>query len=365
MSLREHFYNLSADKEKRLPSGIIKAFLYVLSFLYGFTVRIIAFYYSLKPYRLDCRVISVGNITWGGTGKTPLVEYIARHLKQEGHRIAILSRGYKKRPQGHKATRSVFISHQTIGDEPAMLMNQLGGIPVIVDADRVRAAGEAIREYAAKAVILDDGFQQWRIKKDLEIVVIDAANPFGNRHMIPRGILREPLSALRRSHIFVLTKTNLTQNKESSIKELKEFLMSVNSGAEIFESIHKAAGFYRIPRKSEVLPIDVFKGKAAALISGIADPDSFEGLAKSIGLNAGLTFRFPDHYGYQKKDMEDIVRKSKERNIGLLITTEKDAMRIPFERCIQEIDFFVLKIQLKITDNEEEFINRIYNVFAD
>ena len=349
--------------------NIIKFFLFVLSLFYGLGLRILILFYSLKVYRLNCKVISVGNITWGGTGKTPLVEAIARYLKQEGHKVAILSRGYKRN----------VTSHQTMGDEPYMLWKNLKDVPVIVDENRIRAANRALRDYGVDGVILDDGFQQWRIKKDLEIVAIDANNPFGNRHLLPRGILREPLACLRRADVFVLTKTNLMPDT----KGLRNFLTAINPGAGIFESIHRPLGFYRVDQPAELLDPDLFKGKSVTLISAIADPDSFEDLIIGLGLNIGLSFRFPDHHVYSDADFEDIVKKSQERNIDAIVTTEKDSQRLtPLETTkhlnnktksltgLTSKEFsaptkiFVLKIELKLCRDEKEFFNRIHSVFT-
>ena len=275
MNLRNYFYSLAIDKKNGFMAGCIKFFLFILSLFYCLVVRILIFYQSLKSHRLNCKVVSVGNITLGGTGKTPLVESIARYLRQKGCKIAILTRGYKGKiardqrrgtKDGERKTKS-----EIIGDEAAMLFKNLGDVPVIVDADRIRAANKAIRDYKVDKVILDDGFQQWRIRKDLEIVAIDAVNPFGNRHMLPRGILREPLSSLKRADIFVLTKVNFSPD----VRKTEDILRSINPRAVIFKSIHKPKGFYDITRPQELLPVDLLRGKRVTSLCAIAGPDAF------------------------------------------------------------------------------------------
>ena len=260
--MKQYLYNLATDKDKGFFALGLKFILLLLSFVYGLIIRILIFVSSLDPKCFSLRVISIGNITLGGTGKTTLVEFISRYLKGRGHSLAILTRGYKRRRQDY------------MGDEPRMLSKNLDGVPVIVDKDRERGAKRAIREYNSDTVILDDGMQQWHIRKDLEIVTIDALNPFGNRHMLPRGILRQPLSSLRKADIFVLTKTNLAKD----LNKLKAVLSKYNPKGLIIESMHLPAGFYDIKRPEELLSSDYLKGKKVALFSGIGDPDSFSKL---------------------------------------------------------------------------------------
>jgi tetraacyldisaccharide 4'-kinase len=321
---------------------------------------------------LSCKVISVGNITLGGTGKTSLVEYIARYLRQEGHKVAILSRGYKRRKtqdpryMAQDARRTTHYGlaipdYEAMGDEPYMLSKKLADIPVIVDADRIRAANLAIRKHHIDTAVLDDGFQQWKIKKDLEVVCIDGMNPFGNRRLLPRGILREPLSSLKRADLFVLTKTNLNSDTQAA----KSFLRSVNPKAPIFESVHKPLGFCSIDKPDELLKIEDLRGKTMALFCGIGDPDSFEDLVKGIGINVGLFLKFPDHHNYTRRDLDSIIKSSQEKNIGTIITTEKDAVRLPqLPITNYQLPILILRIELQIAQDEDEFHNRLLRVYS-
>jgi len=380
--MQRYLYNLATDKYKGFIPALIQAGLFILSGIYGLAVRFLIFLSRLRFYRLNCKVISVGNITLGGTGKTSLVEYIAHYLKQEGRKVAILSRGYKRKASSNQQSA---ISYETMGDEPYMLSRSLGDIAVIVDADRVRAARQAIGNHGADTVILDDGFQQWKIKKDLEIVTIDATNPFGNRYLIPRGILREPLTSLGRADIFILTKTNLKPSaecKEAGIltsasrsntskrqyirdtRDLKDFLISINPKAAIFESTHKPAWIYEIGNPDKRLSPQTLKTKTAALFSGIGDPDSFENLIISLGVKVGLSFRFRDHYSYSSEDLDKIVQAAKEKNIDTIITTEKDAVRLCAVRHTPyAVRILVLRINLEIK-NEEGFHNRLLRLYS-
>ena len=346
-----YIYNLATDRHKGLAAGVVKSFLYYLSLIYALVVRVLIFIYRIKPYRLNCKVISVGNITLGGTGKTALVALIAKYLKEQGHKVAILSRGYKR-----KVT-----SYQMMGDEPYMLKMNLEDVPVLVEADRIRAAKLAMRDYGADTVILDDGLQQWRIKKDLEIVTIDAACPFGNRKLIPRGILREPLSSLKRADMFILTKTNLSPAGH----QIKDFLRQINPKALHTESIHSPLGFCRLDKPGELSDVNILTGKTVTLFSAIGDPDSFEGIIASLGIKIGLSLRFRDHHNYTQEDLDNIIRKSKERNIDILVTTEKDAARLyQLPVTSYQLPVLFLRIELKIIKDEQEFYNRLLRLYT-
>ena len=356
--IRVFLYNLATDKYKGNIAGILKCLLFILSLIYGFFVIILSAIYRIKPYRLNCRVISVGNITLGGTGKTVLVELIAGYLKECGHKVAILSRGYKRVTESpsRKVTR-----YEIMGDEPYMLSKKLEDIPVIVDADRIRAAKRAIKEYGADSVILDDGFQQWKIKKDLEVVAIDAGNPFGNRSLIPRGILRESFSSLKRADVFVLTKVNF----KTDPGPIKDVLAKINPSAVIVESFHDPLGFYNLGGEAKLSGRDSLKGENATLFCGIADPASFEDLIKGLGINVGLFYKFPDHHNYTREDLNKIIHASKDKNIAIIITTEKDAVRLenfPFQAF--DCKFLALRIEAKIAKGGEIFYDRLLKLYS-
>ncbi|MEW6101646.1 MAG: tetraacyldisaccharide 4'-kinase, partial [Candidatus Omnitrophota bacterium] len=301
---------------------------------------------------------SVGNITLGGTGKTVLVEYIAQVVKSRGRKVAVVSRGYKRIVSGH---RLPVTGYKDMGDEPYMLSKKLQGIPIIVDPNRPRAIEKAMRQYAADSVILDDGFQQWKILKDLEIVTIDATDPFGNRNMLPRGILREPLSSLRRADIFVLTKVNLV----SDTKALEATLSGINSGARIFHASYVALTFHSIGLDEITQRAEDLRGKTVTLFSGIANPDSFERLISGAGIKIGLSFKFPDHHCYSNPDLSRVIEASKKEGIDTIITTEKDSVRLdslsPIARHPSpELRLLYLRIGLEIK-NEKEFCERLLN----
>ena len=347
--MKELLYKLATDKYKGVLAAIFKLPLLLLSFIYGALIRALILFYSFSPRILACKVISVGNITVGGTGKTSLVELISRLLKENGRSLAVLTRGYKG-------------TYSIMADEPRMLAKNLEGIPVIVDKDRIRAAKRAIREYNVDTVILDDGFQQWRIKKDLEIVTIDAANSFGNRHMLPRGLLREPLASLKRADIFFLTKVD----QAKGVGIIKVILSKINPQALTVESKHNPVGFYDINNPEKILKTDYLKGKRVLIFSGIGDPGSFTYLIKNLGISIGLDLRFPDHYNYSAQDLSRIVSRYKKENLDAIVTTEKDASRLPDESLgiFDGCKLLVLRVELKIMKNEGDFIARLLSLYS-
>lgn len=345
-SPKEYIYNLVTRKIKGPLAAVLRGFLFILSLVYGLAVIILAAFYRIRPVRFNCRVISVGNITLGGTGKTTFVEYLSGKLTKAGNKIVVLSRGYKRDSRRQGA--------QGVGDEPAMLQKKLPQAHIIVDKDRVKAAQKAIRDYAVDALILDDGLQQWRIFKDLEIVTIDAQDPFGNGLLLPAGFLREPLSALKRADIFVLTQVDFTRDIDSLTAKLKR----INPRALILESVHKPVGFSSVCKPDEFLSLDALRGKRAAIFSGIGNPRGFENCVTSLGINVGMSFRFADHHDYTQADINGIIKAAQEKNLDAIITTRKDAVKI---RQLETGDWGILAldIELNITKNEAELNRRL------
>jgi len=323
----------------------------VFSLFYGLAVVIIAWFYRLHPARINCKVISVGNITLGGTGKTVLVEYLVERIIREGNKPAVLSRGYKRDAR--------LSGEQSMGDEPAMLRRKFPHLPVIVDKDRLRGASKAIKDYAVNTLILDDGMQQWRIFKDLEIITIDSRNPFGNFRLLPAGFLREPLSSLKRADIFVLTKVDAGQDTAGITDRLRK----LNPRALIVESRHFPESLTNLSKPDETLSTDSVKGKSVLVFSGIGNPQSFEDTIHSLGASISEALRFFDHYDYRQADLDNIIRLAKEKNIGTIITTGKDAVKISRLKLNYQ-GIFSLNIKLKLTKNEAEFDRRLFKLYS-
>ncbi len=350
-SPKEYLYNLLTYKITGPLAVLLRGFLFVLSLVYGLAVVLLAGFYRIRPARFSAKVISVGNITLGGTGKTTLVEYLAEKLNSQGKKIAVLSRGYKR--------DAAKLGAQSIGDEPAMLRRKLPFLQVMVDKNRVKSAFKATRDYAADTLILDDGLQQWRVFKDLEIVAIDTANPFGNYRMLPAGFLREPLSALRRADIFVLTQVGPDQDTA----ELCAKLRRINSQALIVESIHKPEAFSNVSVSGSSLGLDSFKGKSVAVFSGIGNPQGFEDCVSSLGIRIAKAFRFADHHDYTQAEIDSIIKAARQINLDTIITTQKDAVKIR-ELQIRGAAILALDVKLSITKNEAEFNRRLLNLYS-
>ncbi|MBL7084478.1 MAG: tetraacyldisaccharide 4'-kinase [Candidatus Omnitrophica bacterium] len=338
--IKAYYIDLVKGKRKGARVKLFSFFLLLFSFVYGFFVKLVLSCYQirlLKSHKIGCRVISVGNITWGGTGKTPLVETLVKVLKQKGRRLAILIRGYGK-------------------DEVEMLKSKFKDIPVLVGRDRIKAARVAQERYGADTIILDDGFQHWRLRRDLDIVLIDTSLPFGNRRVIPRGILREPLSSLSRADAFVLTRTNeAPQNVEPIKKELRRY----NRHAAIYEAIHAPTSLRNLTTQ-KIIDLSRIKDEQIAALSGIGTPESFTRTLKLLGAKVSLEFHFPDHYQYSKEDLEKIERQCLAQQIKTVITTEKDAARlIPLlkPQSGQAFEILALRIEVKIVKEEERFFN--------
>ena len=331
-------------------------FLYLLSLLYGIIVRLACFSYRrgiLPGYKSKIKVISVGNITLGGTGKTPFVKYLAKSLSEEGKKVVILSRGYSM-------------------DEPRLLEANLPGIKVITGRDRIQKVKEIERDYPCDVIVLDDGFQHWRLKRDMDIVLLNSREYLGNRNLIPRGILREPASSLRRAGIIVLSKADLADGfgyrkpnhglVADNLSLIKEELQRINPAALVIESRHQPQGLCIIEGKK--LELNALGGKRVCLLSGIADPESFAQTVIKLGADIALDLRYPDHYSYKDKDIPDIVNKCRDRKLDAIVTTEKDLPRLPLAIREAGLTVLVLKIELKIIENEKVFFERIHRILA-
>ena len=300
----------------------------------------------LKKHRLPAQVVSVGNLTWGGTGKTPLVIYLARALQEQGRRVAVLTRGYG-------------------GDESKLMAERLAPIPVLVDPDRVASGLKAVREHGADLLLLDDGYQQWRLRKDVEILAADSIAPFGNGHLIPRGTLREPPAAAVRADLIVLKNRSDAQQADRA----KGQLQRVNPAAPVFLMNYETDGLWRWPDKKQVSPSSL-KGKKVCTLAGIADPKQFEAAVRELGAEVSLKYHVRDHHAYTAGELIRLLSRCHRHKIRTVVTTAKDAVRIPriFEETVgpdlRETEFWVLEIKPRFEPNESELLHRISTLLA-
>ena len=350
-------------KKRHIFFWICFPILYLLSIVYCFTVCILKFAYKIKilpTYRPKLKVISVGNITLGGTGKTPLVEWIVNYLSKNKMRPGIIIRGYK-RPKARRSSIVKDGDYSKIGDEASMLKEKLGDINICIGRDKIESAKQ-LEKKECDIVVLDDGFQHWRLRRDLDIVTIDTSFPIFNQKLLPLGRLREPLSSLKRVDVFVFTKTDLSKD---NTKNIKDKLKRINPSALIVSSIYQPLCFTNL-KTGRCIPVgsDRFKDKSTIILSGIANPIYFDKLLSELKLKTKRELIYQDHYQYKKSDLDFIKRLAKDTGVDMIITTHKDAVRLEYYvDLLENIDIFYLNIQLKITENEKEFRNRVLSIF--
>ena len=318
-------------------------------------------------HHLGTQVVAVGNITVGGTGKTPVVELLARSLRDRGRRVAILSRGYKSRklakPQSwhDPAGRSIpaedmpkvvsdgselLLGSKFAGDEPYMLAKNLSGVSVVVDKNRVKSGRFAVSQLGADTLLLDDGMQYLDLAHALDIVLVDAGAPFGTGAMLPRGTLREPPKNLRRAGYILITKCDGRSNEEL-IRRIRRH----NRTAEIIECTHGPIHLENVFTR-ERQPLDFLNGKWVGAISAIAVPEAFEGALEKLGARVEIRRHFADHYRFSTRDVEKFMQRCVERDMELILTTEKDAVRFPRPGSI-DVPVYFLRIEVEILSGRE------------
>lgn len=298
---------------------------------------------------LSCKVISVGNISLGGSGKTPTTHYIAKLLRENNFRVAILSRGYKGKKSGNinmvSDGNQVLLNPRDSGDEPYMLAKKLDGVPVLTSKDRYQLGKYAINRFNSSILILDDGFQHIRLKRDLDILLVDSQVISGNSHLFPRGILREPLENLKRADVFLVTRVRDLEE----YREVSRTIRGIKEGAGIFCGHFEAK--HLVDPSGKRKGLDYLKGKKVLAFSGIANPEYFTISLKELGAKVIEELIFPDHHWYSSKDYRRIEDVSRE--VDFSVTTEKDIVKID-SSFFNNVETFALSIELRL-DREEEF----------
>ncbi|MDD4097636.1 MAG: tetraacyldisaccharide 4'-kinase [Lentisphaeria bacterium] len=365
-------------RQRTTSDRLFRVLLFVLSRAYRNVVQLRLTLYDnfvIRRQALGCFVISVGNLTVGGTGKTPVVELLAKTLAARGRHVAILSRGYRSKPRPWldrlraaiakdytdippkivSDGRQVYLDSSEAGDEPYMLARNLlvqdrrTGVAVVVDKDRVKGGKYAISHLQADTLLLDDGFQYIKLQPWLNILLVDSTNPFHNHEPLPLGLLREPIKNLRRADFIFLTKSN----GGSHLRHLRAFLKRHNPRAEIIECNHEPRHFQEV-RTNEQFGLDQIRGKRVAAICAIAVPESFENYLTDLGATIVYRKRFVDHHRYRAQELHDFAAAAGKHRAEILVTTEKDAVRLP------ELEpglppFFFLRVEINILDGIEHF----------
>lgn len=370
-ALETFFLEVVFEERHDFKARATRGFLFGGSKLFTAGVKIRHWLYNVRILRdktLGVQVIAIGNLTVGGTGKTPVVEKFARELRDAGRNVAILSRGYRSRPLPvHRQIlnkillredqtpprvvsdgKSLLLDSETAGDEPYMLASNLKDVVVLVDKDRVKSGRYAIEKFGCDTLLLDDGFQYWKLRgRRHDVVLIDRQQPFGNEYLLPRGTLREPPSHLARAHTIFITKS------DGNTGELRERIQKINSAAAVIECVHQPLYFEDV-FSGERQGLDFLKGKKVASLSGIAQPESFEQSLTRVGGALVYSKRFADHHRFTQQEILNAINRAKKRQAEIIVTTQKDAVRFPkLDR--RDLPIFFMRVEIKIVAGANDF----------
>lgn len=371
--LEQYFIEVIRERRHDWIGTALKGLLFIGSRFYRRAIQFRLWMYDNRVIRnraIGCLVVSIGNLSCGGTGKTPVVEVFARSLSQKGRKVAILSRGYRSRdrslltklrkkfsskrmevpPRVVSDGKNLLLDSIRAGDEPFMLASNLKDVVVLVDKDRVKSGLYAIEEFGTDTLILDDGFQYLNLKAHINILLVDSTAPFDNHHVLPRGLLREPIRNIRRADYIFLTKSD----GSPKLRHLKAFLRRQNHLAEIIECCHKPQYLEDVFDRGRRMPLSVLQGKKVASISAIANPASFNAFLSELGGDVVVEKHFADHHRYRQQEMIDFVNDAKAGKAEIIVTTEKDAVRMPrLDR--RDIPVVFLRVQIDILSGQESF----------
>jgi tetraacyldisaccharide 4'-kinase len=330
--LAEKIYGLIlAEEEQALGIRILRMVATVVAWSYDkltifrnvlFDLRI------LKVHKLSCPVISVGNLAVGGTGKTPMVIWLARFLSEEGWRVGVVSRGYKGEETEKVLVvsdgRNIIAGSDISGDEPQLLARRLPGIPVLCSTKRALAAEAAVEQFRCEVVILDDGFQHRFVARNLDIVMLDSRYPFGDGSLFPRGILREQTAALTRARVLVLSRFDGSEQAEQSHKDL----VGQWPDKTVVTAAHRATRLFGATTQRE-LPLSFVKNKRLAAFAGIGRPDDFFRTVRDLGADLVHTTALPDHHPLTIELFASLMEEASAKQPELWLTTEKDWVSLP------------------------------------
>ncbi len=369
----QYFVELIHGRHRRLGDRVLLSAMFIASRFYRMAVQFRIWLYDkrvIRSHAIGCLVVSIGNLSCGGTGKTPVVEIFAKTLNAKGRKVAILSRGYRSKqrsflekmlqrfraqqievpPKVVSDGNDLLLDSAYAGDEPYMLASNLAQVAVLVDKDRVKSGLYAINKFETDVLILDDGFQYLMLKPHINIVLVDSTSPFGNGHVLPRGILREPIKNIRRADYIFLTKSDGSHR----LTHLKHFIRRHNRRAEIIECCHRPQYLEMVYSRGERLPLSALQGRRVASLSAIACPESFEAFLESLGATLVLRQHYADHHRYSQQEIIDFINAAKAAGAEYILTTEKDAVRIPrLDR--RDVPMLFLRIEIDILSGQESF----------
>ncbi len=310
----------------------------------------------LRQVKLPCPVISIGNITAGGTGKTPMTVLTANGLKACGFHPAVLSRGYGGRltTSGNVVSdgTSSLLSPEEAGDEPVLIAAATPGIPVLTGPDRCVSGKLAIDKFGADVLVLDDAFQHRRLFRDVNIVLLDEDRPFGNGRLLPAGPLREPPSSLSRANVLVKTGISKEENRRKQ--------PAVHDSVPVFRAQYQPLEIIK-GSFNQILPPSALQGKIIYGFTGIATPDKFRATLEELGAKIIKFLAFPDHYFYKQADVQAITGEAKALNAEMVITTEKDGVKL-----LKFQDFYetivIMRVALRMDPDERTFLDTLINL---
>ncbi len=373
---QDDFRKLISGQKAGLGAGLLRLLLGLAAGGYSIAVRLRNFLYSkewLKVHRSDAAVISVGNITVGGTGKTPLVVWLCKEIISDSRfqisncQCAILTRGYKTRRASCVMRRAKnkhntqYAIRNTEIDEPAILAESCPEVKVIVNPDRVAGAGEAISKFGANTLIMDDGFQHRRLVRDLDIIAIDATRPFGYGKMLPAGLLREPIASLKRAGAVVITRCD--QVTEAELSEIERKLQIINPDVIIARSIH--APTYVKSADNQEISLEQLKDKKIFTFCGIGNPDSFFNTIKSLNCDLAGEKVYNDHHHYTNDCLADIYEQAGGLKADLILTTQKDWTKIKRLALLKkDIPLGYIGIEIKFLAGEDKLRGLIEKTLA-
>jgi len=350
---------------------LFRGILYALSRAFQVAIKFRRFLYEVRLLRdstLGVQVIAIGNLTVGGTGKTPVVEKFSRELRDLGRNVAILSRGYRSKPTPFHIwllnkillrddttpprvvsdCKSLLLDSEMAGDEPYMLASNLKDVVVLVDKDRVKSGRYAIEKFGCDTLLLDDGFQYWKLAgRRHDIVLVDCQQPFGNEQLLPRGTLREPPSHLARANTIFITKS------DGKTEELRRRIAQFNPTAGLIECIHRPLYLEDIFTGMR-FELDYIKERRVAALSGIAQPESFEKILVSLSKGLVYSKRFADHHRFTQQEVLNAINRAKKRQAEMIITTQKDAVRFPkIDR--RDLTICFMRVEIEIRSGGSDF----------
>lgn len=377
-NFQTYFIDLVHSKEvDGLFPHLIMGILYIFSLIYGLLVNIklAGYKYGIfQKQKLDCFVISLGNVTVGGTGKTPTAQRLARDIRDMGYRVVILNRGYRAKWHGEVGIVSdgkrLHMDAAEAGDEAYMLAKHLPEVPVLIGAERAKTGRYAMEHFGAEVAILDDGYQHWQLERDLDILLVDAVNVFGNGYILPRGTLREPISHISRADICLMTKVD--QAAAGSCDYIRETVHRYNPEARIVESIHQPRCFIPLTEwyvniASQGIDIAQMRGKRIMAVSAIGNPASFEQTLSDLGTVIIESLRYPDHHDYAMSEMTDIFQQAENAGAEAIVITEKDAVKIPADVAREKwsIPIYVICVEVNFQKGSEGLANLLKKRLAE